>query len=718
MRNLLVCLALLGLASVVTAQNPPEKPKPDSRFGNWLFKAPDPQTWQRSEQDGALTFSVPRPPGDFCVITLFPGGRAGADFPAQFEAAVAADQKAKGTVTIDADSGAKASKSQDGFAVLTRNLRAETATLHTFHIYFGGQSGERFDLVAFQTTSERSWQQFGPQAAQFVQSLRLANALPPGEADRLLGITKPAMAAAKAPPPALPGFDDVPAPTAPPAAAAVPAARPPTAATAVPPAMAARPLAPTKVPLVPLDQSPLVVNGAVGQKNGKPVDGLKLSQHDKDIGSPSIVVAPDGVIHVAFVEQHRTTFAPATYHRSSADNGKTWTEAKNLSEDLPGFAAGRCITVADARGRVYVVWRSALRAGLSADINPWGGTAHSNIVYRVLEGGKWSRIKHVHPPGSPETQNDGALSFFATTDAAGRVHVLWNTSPNKWHPELTMVSGTYRQTVAGVGNGLVFQVMLDGATATAPREVFLPEVAGKSYDTHCDGLDTINGYIDSTGAAHFVALITRTYDYSLRGKSRYQLIEGGKAGPFVDLPELSFHGWRDIPTLLVDAAGRRHLVTLYPAGERPSVRDYLLGSEEEPVVIRAAAAVKGTVDGFQACQGPGGRMLAIMQMNDTGDRGSGDTFIAMSTGEGWSAPVNVTNNAGRRRFASTQTSAASNIAVSTSYYPGPAAATFDREGSVLLLMINNEYGLFGSSAFGVSLVGGSSSTPTLQFLRF
>jgi hypothetical protein len=424
------------------------------------------------------------------------------------------------------------------------------------------------------------------------------------------------------------------------------------------------------------------------------------------------------VSHIAFVEKHKTTYAMAIYHRSSADGGKTWTESKNLSEDLPGIAAGRCIVIADARGRVYVIWRSGLRENFSAGVDPWGGTAHTNLVYRVLEAGKWSRIKHVHPPGSPEKQNDGALSFFATTDAAGRAQVLWNTSPNKWHPELTVVSGTYAQTLSGVGNGLVFQVTLDGVTATEPREVFLPEVAGKAYDTHCDGLDTINGYVDSTGAAHFLALITRTYDYSLKGKSRYQLIEGGKAGPFIDLPELSYHGWRDIPTLLVDAAGRRHVLTLYPAGERPSVRDYLIGSEEEPVVIRAAAAVKGTVDGFQAYQGPGGRMLAIMQMNDTGERGSGDTFISMSTGEGWSRPVNVTNNEGRKKFASTQTSVASNIAVSTSYYPGPAAAAFDREGRVLLLMINNEYGLFGSSAFGVSLAGGSSSTPTLQFLRF
>jgi len=110
--------------------------------------------------------------------------------------------------------------------------------------------------------------------------------------------------------------------------------------------------------------------------------------------------------------------------------------------------------------------------------------------------------------------------------------------------------------------------------------------------------------------------------------------------------------------------------------------------------------------------------VVIMQMNDTGERGSGDTFVSESTGKGWSAPVNVTNNDGRRSFASKQTSSQSNVAVAKSYSPGPATAAYDRDGHLLLLMVNNENGLFASTAFGVELAGGSTSTPTLQFLRF
>lgn len=474
------------------------------------------------------------------------------------------------------------------------------------------------------------------------------------------------------------------------------------------------------IPDRPLNQSPLVIKNAVIQKDGKPIDGIKLSQHNFGIHSPSICVAGNGQYHIAFVEQHSNTFAYAVYHRSSSDQGATWSEAKNLSEDQANIHTGRCVVLADGKDRVYVIWRAGLAENFGASLHPTN-TAPCNLLYRVLENGKWSKILWVHPAGSKEKQDDGSLSYYAGVDGQGRVQVAWNTLPDKWHPELTKVSGNYRQHLSGVGNGLVFQVTLDGRTASEPREIFLTEVGGLGegggYGTYCDGLDALNGYFDAQGEAHFAAAITRTRDYSLKGKSRYQVIENGKAGVFIDLPELSYHSWASFPRFLIDAEGRSHMVALFPFGERPSVRDFLLGSDDEPEVIRQTATVKGNVEGFQAYQGPGGRMVAVFQMNDSGERGSADTFVSISTGKGWSTPVNVTNNEGRKTFASKQTSRASNIAVSTSYSPGPAAAAFDHEGRFLLLMINNETGVFSNSAFGVTLVGGSSSTPTLQFLR-
>ena len=697
--DLLVC-CLAALCPAASAQTPPAPPEPDARYQNWLYRTPDSTQWKRTEKDGNLVFAIDEPPGDFCAITLFADAKAGPDFSAQFAAAIAADQQAKDTVKIEADTGPKAGKSTEGDDVLTRNLRSETHALHTFHYYVASHSGEHFDLAAFQTTSETSWARYGAAASQFIQSLTAVSSTSSEEVARLVG----SALAETAPPPMLPGLGDT--------AAAAPAPIP------LPPTPRAS-AAPTN-PHFPQDPSALVVKAAVNQKNGKPIDGIKLSQHDTEITSPSLIVAADGVIHVAFVEKHRTTFALAVYHRSSRDSGKTWSEAENLSEDMPSLNVGLCYALSDGQGRIYVIWRAGPVLYSPASPNPSNGQP-CNLMYRVLTNGTWSKIIPVHPPVAQANISDGSLSYFATTDAAGHIQVIWNVTPDTWHRELTVSSGPYHQHLAGIGNGLVFQATLNGTAPTAPREIFLSPVAGQGgqggYGAYCDGLDAINGYADAAGSADFVGIVTRTHDYTLNDKAWYELVENGRSSPLIALPPLSFHGWRDVPTLLVDAAGKRHVIELYLAGERPKIRDRVFGSEDDPATIRAAAPVTGSILGFQAWQGPNGRMIVVMQMSENGIRDHGDSWVSISRGQGWSPPINVTNNVGRATFASKQ-NGASSVVVVKNYSPGPAAAAYDRSGHLLLLMINFENGVFGVSALGVQLVGGSSSTPTLQFLRF
>ena len=159
-------------------------------------------------------------------------------------------------------------------------------------------------------------------------------------------------------------------------------------------------------------------------------------------------------------------------------------------------------------------------------------------------------------------------------------------------------------------------------------------------------------------SAHFIGELSRTHDRSLGNKSVYELIENGKGGSQLELPALSFHGWNDIPRLLVDASGQRHIVAFYPAGEHPSVRDYRVGSDDEPVIVRAPTGAAGTLDAFQAYQGPNGRMVAMMQLNDTGERGGSDTYVSISSGGSWSKPVNVTTTTAAGEVSSPVTSAA------------------------------------------------------------
>ena len=113
-------------------------------------------------------------------------------------------------------------------------------------------------------------------------------------------------------------------------------------------------------------------------------------------------------------------------------------------------------------------------------------------------------------------------------------------------------------------------------------------------------------------------------------------------------------------------------------------------------------------------------MIVLMQMSDTGNRSDDELYVSTSDGGQWSPPVNVTNNTGRQTFAVHETSAfhASNVATSSYWYPGPAAATYDRQGHLVLAYISNEHSVVRSTALGWTLAGGSTDNPKLLFLRF
>ena len=69
-------LIVLGTFAPARGSDTRERPRPDARFGNWLYKTPDPQTWKKTEKEGRLVFGVDLPAGEFCTLTLFPGAGA------------------------------------------------------------------------------------------------------------------------------------------------------------------------------------------------------------------------------------------------------------------------------------------------------------------------------------------------------------------------------------------------------------------------------------------------------------------------------------------------------------------------------------------------------------------------------------------------------------------------------------------------------------------
>lgn len=484
-----------------------------------------------------------------------------------------------------------------------------------------------------------------------------------------------------------------------------------TAQKAAPAALQAGDVAPQ-----PLEASSIVKTRggytSVSGPGGKPIEGLMLSRHNFDIHNPGIVVTPDGTIHVAFVEEHAVIYSYSVYHRSSSDGGKSWSDAKNLSEVLPDYQIGNCRIAADGAGRVYVIWRTGAEARApTSGIDPHADRVANNLVYRVLEGGAWNgKAVQIHEQATHEFQNEGSASWFVSTDPAGKVHVIWNQLPLAAH----------KKTIQGPGTGPseIMETVLNGKDPGQPHQIYQAKISdlGMGYGLGSDYFDTLEGYVDGAGQSHILVKVLNVLRRDTTNK--FHLIENGMETPAIELPGRTFDTWVDPPRLLLDAQGRRHVIAWYKTGEQPHIRDYVLGSEAEPAIIRSAKEVKGNIIGFQAYQGPAGRMVVTMQMNDTGKDTDGELYVSTSDGGKWSAPVNVTNNTGRFKFASTNTSTRSNISTLSYWHPGTAAAAFDRQGHLVLAYISKKHSSFNSSAVGITLASGSTSKPQLLFLRF
>ncbi|MDB6093612.1 MAG: hypothetical protein JWM32_1174 [Verrucomicrobia bacterium] len=167
------------LASSRAQEAAPPKPTPDSRFGNVLYKSPDASRWTMTDLGDRRVYSAKLPLPDFSTLTVFTGGKLQGDFDAAFDRAINSSLGALRSSKIERDGGVQASKSAEGFDVRQRIVVAVAPEFHTYHWFLAAHSGDRFDLIAFQTSSEEMYQQYGQDAANFFYSVKLANSLPP-----------------------------------------------------------------------------------------------------------------------------------------------------------------------------------------------------------------------------------------------------------------------------------------------------------------------------------------------------------------------------------------------------------------------------------------------------------------------------------------------------------------------------------------------------------
>ncbi len=456
---------------------------------------------------------------------------------------------------------------------------------------------------------------------------------------------------------------------------------------------------------------------------------VKLSQYG---GSQycSIASASDGTLHAIFTDRAAAGKPAYLFYRASKDGGTTWTEPKNLSDDESGLSSYYCRMMIDGKGRVYAIWKYITAASDTLD-GP-GGYTCGIVAYRCLDGASWSKIIRFCDKHAP------SVSWFAGRGPDGAVNVIWNQG-NKdidWVPQ-----GGVNPNYANQLN----QSVLDGATVTtkvliapkpiptqAEQDAARAKGASMSYDDTApkrEGLWDLRGFIDATGAPHFVA-------------ERYPFPRD-QAGNSGDPPLMYYDGkvlkqigeanhtnnFNNPVTLLVDAHGKEHVIRMPVHSEKECVRDYPIdgGVLGEPTDVVAPDKAPGKVSDWQATQLPDGKMAVTVALSQKGGWAPDDVdlYVSTSTGDGkWSTPLNLTDNVGRQAFMSKETSAGG-VMKSDTYRPDFAESVSLKDGGVGVIMVNTDYSIIGITNSGVngsgravgSLATGSTSAPWVYYRK-
>lgn len=449
-----------------------------------------------------------------------------------------------------------------------------------------------------------------------------------------------------------------------------------------------------------------------GQAPAGAAPQVKLSQFDK-AQYCDLAAGPGGSLHAVFTEQVPSTYTTYLYYRASTDGGRTWSAVKNLSDDETGNDASYGRVIADAKGRVYVVWKYIAHGSLLDGPGGYGGGA---LTFRVLEGGAWSPRMRLGDDKIP------SFSWFAAKDPAGTVNVVWSQSPK----DAAAAAPNSGNNTAG----LVRQVRLDGATAPSPIDLIAPKPlltpeeqatmkAANHYPPYEDtrprevGLINLRGYIDAAGKAHFVGEDPGIHDgpTSQQTGRRIMLWNGTQLSVLRAYDRFkTVNNFNNPPSLVVDAKGQEHLIRVPEQAETPSVRDYPVqdGALGDAVDVIGPSSAKGAITKWQVSSLPGGQIAVTAAISQKGGYSMEDLELMVTIRDAsghWSAPVSLTRNAADQNFAHKDTGVASSASVSTTYSPRFATVILDADGHPCVLMVNSEDSLIGLGS--PALAGGA-----------
>lgn len=425
-----------------------------------------------------------------------------------------------------------------------------------------------------------------------------------------------------------------------------------------------------------------------------------------------ILVATDGTLHTVYTERPAYGKPEYAYHRMSKDNGKTWSEPKNLSDDESGNAASFTRLVQDGAGRIYCVWKYVSANEL---LDGPGGNANGILVYRCLEGGTWSNRKMLGDDKVP------TYSWFVTVDPKGKAHIIWSQMTKEGFKIQGWGAATYA--------GLVRQATLNGA-ANEVKDIVTPapiltkeeqaEMSKKGIhvkyeDTVArkDGLLNLRGYVDAEGIAHFVGedpgIVDGPSDQQTGKRIRHW--DGKKFSTLYTYQKyMTYNNFNNPPVLALDANGKEWLIRAPEKSEKQCVRAYPVADGElgDFVNIIAPKSGPGLVNNWQVSTLGNSQLLLTVAFSEKGGYDPDDLELFMSRFDGkgnWSAPQRLTNNGAKTTSSHKETVGLNSVGTVTSYRTKFTAATAGKDGSPVLTTVNIESTIIGLNSAGTTSSG-------------
>ncbi len=364
---------------------------------------------------------------------------------------------------------------------------------------------------------------------------------------------------------------------------------------------------------------------------------VKLSQFEK-AGYSDLLIAKDGTYHAVFLENPDYGKPVFVYYTSSSNKGKSWSTPVTVSNDGTGNGASIPKLIQDGSGTIYAIWK---RFGSSSKsqypipettLEGTGGYNVGTLFYAVLNGNTFGK------PIMLASDELMQVSWFATLDNAGKVHVVWSqvsdeTLKSRWNTYWYYADLITEATL----NGGSFGNFKDYSTPGKPQYQ-----GGPPPNL---GFQNLRGYYDKQNKLRLIG------EFVADNVKNIFYFNGTKSEVVYQYPKYTEGNTFNNPAeLLADEKGNDHIIFRPPASTLESEQIWDFDVSTRKTNILASIQKKGTqIQSFQANQGPNGEMAVMIQAGGLSE--SNEAFGIFYKNGKWTTK-GLSENASKDTFAS------------------------------------------------------------------